>query len=438
VRLTVGVQRRLTLAWILLGIGALIASGLLALALVLSRTPALQDIVPWVASFKTALVIHVDLSVVIWFLAFSGVLWSLAGDARFAALGWAGLALSALGTLAMALTPFVGADPQPVLNNYIPVLDTGLFLTGLTLVAIGYALTVTRALLTVRAQSLGGYGTALFLGAITAAIALMAFGWSTLMTPRTMEIEPYYELLFWGGGHTLQFVHVFLVGAIWAWATGVRPRTASIAFFVAAAPALLAPVIYFMHELDTAGFRLGFTRLMQYGHLGILPLVLLVFMALKGGGWRPQLAAPGRAALVCSLGLFAVGGVLGFLITGVNVVIPAHYHGSIVGVTLAFMGLIYYLLPGLGFPVTHVRLATLQPYLYGGGQLLHVFGLAWSGGHGVQRKVAGAAQNLDSFSQLAGMALMGIGGTIAVVGGVLFLGLVIHALWPRRDTPRRS
>jgi cytochrome c oxidase subunit 1 len=37
------------------------------------------------------------------------------------------------------------------------------------------------------------------------------------------------------------------------------------------------------------------------------------------------------------------------MIRGVNVVIPAHYHGSIVGITLAFMGLAYVLLPRLGF-----------------------------------------------------------------------------------------
>ena len=75
--------------------------------------------------------------------------------------------------------------------------------------------------------------------------------------------------------------------------------------------------------------------------------------------------------------LFTVGGVLGFLISGLDIVIPAHYHGSTVGVTIAFMGLCYYLLPRLGFGDLPPRMAWLQPWFYGGGQLLHIIGLAW-------------------------------------------------------------
>ena len=81
--------------------------------------------------------------------------------------------------------------------------------------------------------------------------------------------------------------------------------------------------------------------------------------------------------------------------------------------------------------------ARLQPWLYGVGQLLHVGGLVWSGGYGVQRKVAGAEQGLRGFDQLAGMALMGLGGLIAILGGLLFLLIVLRAIAraPRR-TPR--
>jgi heme/copper-type cytochrome/quinol oxidase subunit 1 len=128
-----------------------------------------------------------------------------------------------------------------------------------------------------------------------------------------------------------------------------------------------------------------------------------------------------RSALISSLGLFAVGGVLGFMITGLDIVIPAHYHGSTVGVTIAFMGLSYYLLPRLGFGELPQRMASWQPYLYGSGQLLHIIGLAWSGGYGVQRKTAGLAQGVDRLGEVAGMGLMGLGGLISVIGGFLFL-----------------
>jgi heme/copper-type cytochrome/quinol oxidase subunit 1 len=104
-----------------------------------------------------------------------------------------------------------------------------------------------------------------------------------------------------------------------------------------------------------------------------------------------------------------------------DIVIPAHYHGSTVGVTIAFMGLCYYLLPRLGFGALPPRLAWWQPVLYGGGQLLHILGLAWTGGYGVQRKTAGLAQGVDRLGEMAGMGLMGLGGLISVVGGLLFL-----------------
>jgi len=137
---------------------------------------------------------------------------------------------------------------------------------------------------------------------------------------------------------------------------------------------------------------------------------------------------PLRAALIMSLVLFAVGGLIGFAIKGSDVRIPAHYHGCIVGVTLAFMGLAYHLLPHLGFRAATSRLAALQPYVYGVGQLLHITGLVWSGGYGVQRKVAGAQQVLGSVQEVAGMALMGMGGLIAIAGGLLFVIVVIGAL----------
>ncbi len=125
--------------------------------------------------------------------------------------------------------------------------------------------------------------------------------------------------------------------------------------------------------------------------------------------------------------LFTVGGVLGFMIAGLDIVVPAHYHGSTVGVTLAFMGLTYYLLPRLGFAPPG-RLAIWQPYVYGGGQLLHILGLAWTGGYGVQRKTAGASEGVDRLGEIAGMGTMGLGGLISVIGGLLFLVVAYQSM----------
>ena len=176
------------------------------------------------------------------------------------------------------------------------------------------------------------------------------------------------------------------------------------------------------------------TWLMQYGG-GIAALPLALALAPAFFGSRPvsddHLRAQ-RSALLFSILLFGVGGVIGFMIRGSNVTIPAHYHGSIVAVTLAFMGVIYHILPRIGFRKPSGRLARYQPAVYGIGQMMHVFGLAWSGGYGVQRKTAGSAQGLESIEKIVSMGLMGLGGLIAITGGVIFLVVVFKAMWPAK------
>ncbi len=194
-------------------------------------------------------------------------------------------------------------------------------------------------------------------------------------------------------------------------------------------PVLVVPWIYVQYDVASAEHRAAFTDLMKYGGLTSLPLGFVVVWSLLRASrvTAPELR-PLRNALYASIVLFAAGGVIGFLIHGVNVVIPAHYHGSIVGVTLAFMGLTYYLLPRLGFQSVTSKWAVWQPYIYGGGQLMHILGLAWSGGYGVQRKTAGAAQGLENLPQILGMGMMGLGGLIAIIGGGIFVVVVLRAM----------
>ncbi|MGZ5104284.1 MAG: cbb3-type cytochrome c oxidase subunit I, partial [Usitatibacter sp.] len=115
-----------------------------------------------------------------------------------------------------------------------------------------------------------------------------------------------------------------------------------------------------------------------------------------------------------------------------NVRVPAHYHGCIVGVTLAMMGITYLLLPRFGFAAPSSRLAAWQPWIYGGGQLMHIAGLVISGGYGVQRKVAGAEQVLRSTPEVVGMGIMGLGGLVAVAGGLVFVVVIVRALYGGR------
>ena len=46
----------------------------------------------------------------------------------------------------------------------------------------------------------------------------------------------------------------------------------------------------------------------------------------------------------------------------------------------------------------------------------------------MQRKVAGADQVLRTTQETMGMGLMGLGGLIAIVGGIMFVVIVIRSL----------
>jgi heme/copper-type cytochrome/quinol oxidase subunit 1 len=107
--------------------------------------------------------------------------------------------------------------------------------------------------------------------------------------------------------------------------------------------------------------------------------------------------------------------------------IPAHYHASIGGITAAFMAVTYLLLPAFGFSISTRRLrraAAWQPAVYGVGQMIFAGGFALAGIYGMSRKAYGAEQAGRGLGESIGLGVMGVGGLIAVVGGLLFLGIV--------------
>jgi hypothetical protein len=463
-----GRQRALARSWLWIGLLALIGAGLFSVLLVLSRTPVINEWFPVADFFRVALVVHVDLSVLVWFVALAGLLWSINGSERGLPWAWSALALCTAGAALMSLAPFFGQG-EAIMANYIPVLDDGWFIAGLVVFAVGVAVLVLRSLFT--APKLGvtfDGGGALRFGlnasVVATAVALLAFGWSFLVMPAGLDGKPYYEILFWGGGHALQFTWTLLMLVAWLWlasASGARvplsPRVTLLMFALALASVFITPYAYLAHDIASVEHRDLHTWAMRFGGgVSILPVSLAVAIALgadavsrrkarlaarlrphEDSRTEPRIAAraPLRAALISSVLLFAAGGVIGVFISGNNVRIPAHYHGSIVGVTLALMGLVYHLLPQLGYRAVSGRLAVVQPLLYGAGQLMHIIGLVWSGGYGVQRKVAGAEQVLRSTGEIVGMGLMGLGGLVAIIGGLLFIVVVAGSMRRRNARP---
>ena len=437
-----GDRRVLARAWLLLAIAALAASGVFSVLLVVARTPALQAILP-ARRFLPGRADRprrlVGPGVVRRFRrARSG-----ARPARTAGFRWRGSrgGWRCVGTIGMCVAPFVNPG-APVMANYVPVIDSGVFLWGLMLFAAGLGLMAVRAMAVPQRVGTflspqGALRFGLNAAAIAAAMAVLAFAWSWLTVPRALDARTYYELLFWGPGHVLQFCWSLLLMVAWLWLAtivGARiplaPRVVVLLFGIGLAAVFITPVIYLAFDVASVEFQKLFTWQMRFGGgLAIVPVGLAVLIGLVRADPLPDAAArPCRAALLASLLLFGAGGLIGFLIQGSDVRVPAHYHGSIVGITLAMMGLSYALLPRLGHATPLPRIAVWQPWLYGGGQLLHIIGLVWSGGYGVQRKVAGAEQVLRTPAEVAGMTLMGAGGLIAIVGGLIFAVVVAMAL----------
>jgi len=437
------IQQRETRRWLQLGVLALGIAGLFALLLVLSRAPGMEAFFPWIDFFRTALVVHVDQSVLIWFLAMAGVIWALDNQGSSSRiLPMIAYSFVLAGTIGIAVAAFVGSG-APLMNNYIPVLQRPLFFIALGLVAAGITL---RLLLGLRSTSIKGLlgeqarliHVAAFTVAVACAVALIVLLYTWFSLPADLAGTAYYEYLFWGAGHVLQFAYTQMLLLAWLLlltTSGaqlpVTPRLMNSLLLLGLLPVLWVLVIYIRYDPVSAEMRIAFTRLMQYGGgFPAIPLGLLVIYALlRDAGQRAAESRPLRAALWMSLLLFGLGGLIAMLITGINTVIPAHYHGSIVGVTLALMGLAYLLMPRLGYAAVTGRLATAQPVIYGVGQILHVGGLAASGFMGIQRKTAGAAQGLESLNAKLAMGVMGIGGLLAVIGGILFVWIMLRAFW---------
>ncbi|MBF0138435.1 MAG: cbb3-type cytochrome c oxidase subunit I [Magnetococcales bacterium] len=446
-----GSTRSLARGWLLLALGSLIGSGLVVILVVLARTPILHDLIPWTGSFKTALVIHVDLSVLVWFLAFAGLMGSLILPRNRTGPGFPALGLAITGALILTFAPFLGVD-APYMNNYVPILENRAFFIGLGCFISGFLVMAGQVVFTANpAHDATGPERVLRMGLRSgmaiAWLAALIWLWTRWVIPASLGSseqfrETYYEVLFWGAGHVLQFTHTQILLVVWLWLASLagilvnpRPRMALLAMILGLLPVLTAPAIhYWITPVDGTANRIAYSELMRFGNgLATLPvgLALVVALLLRRQIPMPE-HRPQRLALILSLLLFGVGGVIGFLIQGVNVTIPSHYHGSIVAITLAYMGLTYHILPLLGWQRPCPTWSSRQLLLYGGGSLLHVAGLALAGVYGIQRKTAGAAQHLQTLPEQLSMGCTGLGGLLAVVGGILFLVLTIRAF---RKTP---
>jgi heme/copper-type cytochrome/quinol oxidase subunit 1 len=152
----------------------------------------------------------------------------------------------------------------------------------------------------------------------------------------------------------------------------------------------------------------------------------------RRGRWaRLPWGSPVFSGPALSLALFAGGGVLGVVGFNQDTRVPAHYHGMVGAVTLAYMGLAPLLLEISGRRLWSPRVARWQPYLYGLGLVGIMVGMHWAGGHGAPRKTFGFTW--ANAPALVAMNLMGLGSLLAILGGLAFvLNVGIPLTRPRR------
>jgi len=409
-----GEARRLAIAWLAIGCAALGVSAVCAVALVAARTPYVARFVPHLDLFRPALVMHVVLSAVVWLLAYAGACASAVARGRYTVRWWLCLG-AALGLGAIVASPAAGGTA--VLANYVPLLDNAVFFTGLALLALGVCGSV---LLVVAEGGRDGEQASsrrlILIALVPLPVALIALGWGVATAPQHLSAAAYYEFIFWGPGHALQFAYGALMIVAWlglADSCGMRlpvtPRTEAVLVGAAVVPALAAPVIHVLQPAAAPPFFEFYTRLMEFGN-GLVAVPLGVVLA-----WRVIRAqrSARQALLLLSIFLFLAGCLLGVLIRGESALVPAHYHGTIGAVTLACMGLAADAL-GAMRPQPGVRCGFRQALTYGGGLVLVVTGLAASGFLGLPRKLS---WELASGTDVhAAMALIGVGGAAAIVG----------------------
>ena len=431
--------------WAWLAVGALAVAGIFALLLALSRTPGMDKAPLWpIGFFYKGLVIHVVFSLVIWLLGVFAFLTTaatldLAGErTRAAPLGRLGQGVALIAFPCLFAPAFLDST-APELTNYIPLIRHPAYDLGLILLALGVLAPVVRLFVNLpsRRAPWPPLALAMAVGGFVFVLALIAFAIAGDLLARTGELMVSRELLFWGGGHLMQFVYAILLLTNWRLLAvrslgedRVDDGIFRLCILFIGGLAIPGPIFYVAFEPFSGAQHEAF-RLLQFGIAAPTLMFALSLVASARELARPSQwpwRDPAFFTLAASLALFALGGLMGFLITGSDTRTPAHYHAVITAVSVSSAGmLLTYGLDALGRPPAPKRTTRALIALYAGGQFVASIGMFVAGGYGAARKTPDGVGSLDAVAA-AGMAVHGIASIFTILGGATFVVVAIRAL----------
>ena len=464
---------------------ALLIGATAALLLALTRWQAIH-LLPEVWYYRI-LGVH-GMNMLIFFIIFfeMAVLWFASTallNARPAAprYGWFNFGLMLTGSLMVEAMQWSGRA-DVLYTSYPPLKAHPVFYLGIILFAVGALGVVGQffATLTIakREKTYSGSMPLVVYGAMTAAIIavitllhgamvyLPTFLWSVGLID---GVDPQvYRLLWWGLGHSAQQINVaamvaiwYMLGALTVGAVVLNEKVSRWAFvlyilFISMASAhhlLVDPgfgpawkivnTSYFMYMAVLASMVHGFTvpAGMELG-MRLRGYTQGLFTWLRKAPWSD----PGFSSLIFSVVVFGFfGGITGVTIgtEQINIIahntlrIPGHFHATVVsGTAMAFMGATYYLIP-LVFQrkVAFWSLAKAQPWMFTIGMLIVEFGMTFAGSFGVPRRhydISFAKAAFDvPFNPAVDlfMAMVGIGGIIAVTGAFSFILIAVQSVF---------
>jgi Heme/copper-type cytochrome/quinol oxidases, subunit 1 len=261
-----------------------------------------------------------------------------------------------------------------------------------------------------------------------------------------------YRWFFWGLGHNAQYVNVVATIAV-LYALIVLGTGFKTINFINERYAKLAFALVTLFVIPGIGHHIlvdpGFSTILKQAsgsvgsHFLSVPTMLHAF-ALLGAleatlrssghtsllGWIRKIPwkNPAMATIVLVLISFGIGGITAQPLTTLQpnlnyhntFWVPGHFHFMVAGgTTLAFMTLIYYMLPILiSKRIYSIKLVTIQIYLFFLGILILGLSMIMLGYEGVPRRTLINSSLLPSWSI---SPLILVGGTLAITAGIMFV-----------------